>query len=89
MPGRREGALVAFEAARLLAAAGREVELVALVDPVGIAPDRSARPLSTFLAWVMDRKHRDGAAVAATYAPSAIQVPLLVFSTALPAALAR
>ena len=35
------GALVAFEAARLLKAAGREVELVAMVDP----PTASARPV--------------------------------------------
>jgi acyl-CoA synthetase (AMP-forming)/AMP-acid ligase II/thioesterase domain-containing protein len=35
------GALVAFEAARLLKAAGREVELVAMVDP----PTVSARPV--------------------------------------------
>lgn len=78
MGGRRDGALVALEAARLLAAAGCEVELVAMVDPAGIA--LSARPLSALLAWVAGKTRRDG--VMASYAPSPLQVPLLIFATA-------
>jgi oxalate---CoA ligase len=43
------GALVAFEAARLLTAVGREVELVAMVDP----PTVSARPVMRTLLRLM------------------------------------
>src|SRR3546814_10893594 len=45
------GALVAFEAARLLIEAGHEVEIVALIDP----PTANVRPWSRAILRTLDR----------------------------------
>ncbi|WP_136624297.1 AMP-binding protein [Bradyrhizobium centrolobii] len=47
--GKCNGAMVAFEAARLLTAAGHRVDLVAMVDPSTV----SARPVSRTILWSM------------------------------------
>jgi oxalate---CoA ligase len=74
------GALVALEAARLLVAGGREVAVVALVDPPTITARQPARRLWSLLgrsARKQDRQGGDG-----RYdVPAPLAVPLLVFST--------
>jgi oxalate---CoA ligase len=78
--GYRSGALVALEAARLLAAAKREVAVVALVDPPAIA----ARGVTQFFRSLLGRmsgQQPRGADGAENYVPAPLAVPLLVFSS--------
>jgi acyl-CoA synthetase (AMP-forming)/AMP-acid ligase II len=76
--GYRNGALVALQAARLLVAAGREVVLVALVDPPTIT---AHRPLQFLLSLVGRIARKDGTDGTAGDVPAPLAVPLLVFSS--------
>jgi oxalate---CoA ligase len=77
--GYRSGALVALEAARLLAAAKREVAVVALVDPPAIAARGVAQFLRSLLGRMSGQQPR-GVDEAESYVPVPLAVPLLVFS---------
>jgi oxalate---CoA ligase len=76
--GYRTGALVALQAARLLVAAGREVAVVALVDPPTIT---AHRPLQFLLSLVGRIARRQGTDGTAGDVPAPLAVPLLVFSS--------
>jgi hypothetical protein len=78
--GYRAGALVALEAARLLAAAGREVAVVALVDPPTITAHRPAQFLLSLLGRMSGKRHRQGVDGTAGYVPAPVALSLLVFS---------
>jgi thioesterase domain-containing protein len=73
--GYRRGALVALEAARLLAAANREVAVVALVDPPAITARGPVQLLRSLLGRM------SGADGTESYVPAPLAVPLLVFSS--------
>jgi oxalate---CoA ligase len=77
--GYRDGALIALQTARLLVAAGRQVAVVALVDPPAI----SARGPVQFLRSLLGRLARGrGADGTGSHVPAPLAVPLLVFSSA-------
>jgi acyl-CoA synthetase (AMP-forming)/AMP-acid ligase II/thioesterase domain-containing protein len=76
--GYRNGALVALQAARLLVAAGREVALVALVDPPTIT---AHRPLQFLLSLVGRIARKQGTDATAGDVPAPLAVPLLVVSS--------
>jgi oxalate---CoA ligase len=78
--GYRAGALVALEAARLLAAAGREVAVVALVDPPTITAHRPAQFLLSLLGRMSGKRPRQGVDGTAGYVPAPVALSLLVFS---------
>jgi oxalate---CoA ligase len=80
LAGYRSGALVALEAARLLAAANREVAVVTLVDPPAIAARGVADALRSLLGRMSGQQPR-GANGAESYVPAPLAVPLLVFSS--------
>jgi len=77
--GYRTGALVALQAARLLVAAGREVAVVALVDPPTIT---AHRPLQFLLSLVGRIARKQGTDGTEGHVPAPLAVPLLVFSSA-------
>ena len=76
--GYRNGALIALQAARLLVAAGREVALVALVDPPTIT---AHRPLQFLLSLVGRITRKQGTDETAGDLPAPLAVPLLVPSS--------
>jgi acyl-CoA synthetase (AMP-forming)/AMP-acid ligase II len=49
--GHCKGALVAFETARLLVEAGHKVEVLAMIDPIGISAHRPVQMLLSGLSW--------------------------------------
>jgi oxalate---CoA ligase len=79
--GYRSGALLALEAARLLAAGNREVAVVALVDPPAITARGVAQFLRSLLCRMSGRQQRPGANGTGSYVPAPLAVPLLVFSS--------
>src|SRR5262245_35986752 len=79
--GYRSGALVALEAARLLAAAKREVAVVALVDPPAIAARGVTRFLRSLLGRMSGEPQGRGEDGTESYVPAPLAVPLLVFSS--------
>jgi acyl carrier protein len=81
LAGYRRGALVALEAARLLAAANREVAVVALVDPPAITTRGVAQLLRSLLGRMSGEPQRRGADGTESYVPAPLAVPLLVFSS--------
>jgi oxalate---CoA ligase len=70
-----------LEAARLLVAGGRDVAVVALVDPPTITARQPARRLWSLLGRTARKQDRPRGGGLAHDVPAPLAVPLLVFST--------